>query len=115
MKIWKAELVLFYTENDTYDIKFSLTLQEQEFEFNERTSDEWIHAKEWVVDRIPKKMNIERYYDNYKITQGFDHELNEEELKQLEKTMRECMQKQLDCDKELYLKKYEQKLKVIQL
>jgi threonyl-tRNA synthetase len=48
-----------------------------------------------------------------RLYKDFDHELNQEELEQLENEMRKFMKKQLDYDKELYLKKYEEKLKAI--
>lgn len=114
MKIWKAELILFYTfEKEELQTEFIFELEEHNYKENEKFN-EWIYFEDWVSDRIPVNMTIERFYDNYKIVQGFDYELNKEELEQLEKDMRECMKKQLEYDKELYLKKYEEKLKVIQ-
>jgi hypothetical protein len=101
MKIWKAKLILLYNDDNTYEIKFFFELQDKEFNLNEKFN-EWTHYEDWVMNRIPLKMTIERY-----------HELNEEELEQLEKDMRELMKKQLEYDKELYLKKYEEKLKAI--
>lgn len=112
MKIWKAKLVLFYIEDETYSVKFNFELQEQEYKINDKFK-EWIHSKDWICDRVPMNITIERYYDNYKIIQGFDHELNDEELKQLESDMRDLMKKQLNYDKEIYLKKFEDKLKAI--
>lgn len=114
MKIWEAELILFYTFEEELKTKFTFELQEKEYEVNKNNNNEWFYFKDWVSDRIPMNMTIERYYDNYKIIQGFDHELKKEELEQLEKDMRVLTRKQLDYDKELYLKKYEEKLKVIE-
>lgn len=112
MKIWKSILVLFYNENEEHETKFKFELQEKDYNLN-KSADEWTHFEDWVMDRIPMNMTIERYYDNYKITQGFDHELNRKELTELEYDMRILMRKQLMYDKELYLKKFEEKLKVI--
>lgn len=111
MKILKAELVLF--NDKKYTMIFSFELQQQDYKVNEKFN-EWTYFEDWISYKIPMNMTIERYYDNYKIIQGFDHELNEEELKQLEKDMRILMEKQLNYDKEIFLKEYEKKLKVIQ-
>jgi hypothetical protein len=112
MKIWKAKLILLYIDDNDYKTKFTFELQEKEYEVNEKFK-EWTWYENWISERIPMNMTIERYYDNYKITQGFDYELNKTELVQLENDMRELMKKQLNYDKELYLKKYKEKLKAI--
>lgn len=111
MKIWKAELILLHDKE--YEMNFSFEIQEQDYKVNEKFN-EWTYFESWISYKIPMNMILERYYDNYKIIQGFDHELNEEELVQLEKDMRKAMEKQLNYDKEQFLKEYEKKLKVIQ-
>jgi hypothetical protein len=113
MKIWKAELNLFYNFDEELQTKFRFELQDKEYETNTK-NNEWTYWENWTSERIPMEMTIEKYYDNYKITQGFDHELNKEELKQLEIKMRELMKKQLNYDKEMYLKSYEKKLKAVE-
>jgi len=110
MNILKAELVLLHDKE--YKMIFSLELQEQDYKVNKKFN-EWTYFESWISYKIPMNMTIERYYDNYKIIQGFDHKLSEEESKLLEKDMRTLMEKQLNYDKEQFLKEYEKKLEVI--
>jgi hypothetical protein len=112
MKIWKGVLILFHNENEEYETKFKFELQDKEYNLN-KSGDEWTHFGDWVSDSIPVNMTIERYYDDYKIIQGFDHELSKKELMSLEYDMRELMRKQSFYDKEIYLKKWEEKFKII--
>ncbi|HCL4447179.1 TPA: hypothetical protein N2D16_002784 [Clostridium botulinum] len=113
MKIWKAELILNYNFEDKWQTKFYFEPQEEDYKVNEKFN-EWTYFKNWVGYRIPMKMLIENCsYSGLKAIQGFDHELNKDELIQLEKNMKSFMRKQLDCKKEEYLKQYENKLKAI--
>jgi hypothetical protein len=70
MKIWKAKLILLNTDDNNYKTKFTFKPQEKEYEANNNFK-EWTWFENWVGDSIPMNMTIERYYDNYKIIQGF--------------------------------------------
>lgn len=113
IKIWKAKLVLYYTDEDTYKTKFFFDLMENEYKINEYSKDEWTYFEDWVMDRIPMKMIAEKYYDNYNIIQGFDHELNADELIRLEADMKTFMLKHLNYDKEKCLEQFDKKFKAI--
>lgn len=114
MKIWKAELILFYNKKDEYETHFSFELQNEDYEINDCTNDEWIYSEGWTCTRIPIKMIIENYnYGLLKVTQGFDHELNKDKLQQLENGMKKYMIVKLKSMKEDYLKQYEKKLAAI--
>ncbi|HBJ1650857.1 TPA: hypothetical protein LA460_000075 [Clostridium botulinum] len=113
MKIWKAELCLFYNFDNEWETDFSFELQEEEYKINEKFN-EWICFEDWVNYRIPMDMAIDNNgYTGFKVVQGFDNELNKEELIKLEKDMRDLMKKKLEIDKKRYLKDYENKIKAI--
>lgn len=113
MNIWKAELRLYCNEDYKYKTYFSFELQEEEYKINEKFN-EWICFEDWVSYRIPMNIAIENNgYTGFKVVQGFNHELNKEELVKLEKDMRNLMRKQLDYEKVKYLEQYENKLKVV--
>lgn len=113
MKIWKAELILFYSKDNMPDTRFTFEEQEKDYKINDLNT-EYIHSEDWTCDRIPIKMTIEKdCFVVCKVVQGFDHQLDKNELGQLEKNMRSLLQKQLEYEKEIYLKKYEEKLKVV--
>ena len=110
MKIWRAVLVLSLNENDEYVTKFKFEQTDKEYE--ERKED-WFWYEGWIGDKIPKKMTISNYYSNYKIEQGFDRKLSEEELDKLQKDMKALMVKQIEYDKKEYLSNIEEKLAVL--
>lgn len=111
MKIWKARLNLFYTLEDDYDIKFGFELQNEDYKINK---DEWIYSEGWISTRIPMIMTVENAnYGAYKVEQGFDHELNNEELKQLESDMKVMLKKKLDLEKEKFLLEYNRKIELL--
>ncbi|NFH01321.1 hypothetical protein FC831_13720 [Clostridium botulinum] len=113
MKIWKAELRLYCNEDYKYKTYFSFELQEEEYKINEKFN-EWICFEDWVSYRIPMNIAIENNgYTGFKVVQGFDNELNKEELIKLEKDMRDLMKKKLKIDKKRYLEDYEKKLGAI--
>ena len=111
MKIWKAELILICGENIKYEIDFYFELQEKEYKLNEKFN-EWIHSKSWICSRIPMKMSIESEY-SLKVMQGFDRELNKEELKNLKEEMKKFMIAYLEQENEIILKRYNDKVKTI--
>lgn len=110
MKIWQAELALRFNLDEQWETRFTFELQPGDFTINEKFN-EWTYHKDWLVDRIPMDMIVERCgYEGFKIVQGFDYEVTEEELHKIETRMRKLMRKQLDFEKENYLKKYEKML-----
>lgn len=122
MKIWKAELILRYTEKEEYKTEFKCELQKEEYEVlnTKGLKFAWIKADTCVYlnnvtgNIIPMNANIERTIaGNLKIVQGFDHELNNEELISVKRVMSECMRNQLLYERDMYLKENENKLKAI--
>ena len=111
MKIWKAELVLMCKENNEYKVDFYFELQKEDYKVNEKF-DEWIYSEGWICNRLPIKMIVESTYST-RVIQGFDRELSEEELKGLKEDMKVLMQKQLDCEKEIFLQRYDDKIKAL--
>jgi hypothetical protein len=114
MKIWKASLVLFYNDNDKYQIKFDFQELEDDYEINRYNQNEWVHSEGWINDSISKNKVARQNYSGYVIEQGFDYELTKEEQKQVENKMKIFMTKLIKRNKEIYLKEYEEKINVIQ-
>jgi hypothetical protein len=114
MKIWEAKLLLTLNENDEFKTYFTLEKQEKEYKLNKYNNEEWTCGEGWIVNRIPINMTISPTSTGLiKIIQGFDRELSKEEIIQLEKDMRVVMKKQLIYEKDMYLKKYQEKLESI--
>lgn len=114
MKIWKAELFLIYDLNDEWITRFNFELQDENYKINEYNDKEWVFFKNWVSYRIPKYMKVQPSTSGFKVEQGFDYELTEEELEQLKKDMIEEMKKCLTLKKERYLQTYETQIQVLE-
>ena len=112
MKIWKAELKLVCDDNNEYIVKFSFSQEEYEYRLNEKYN-EWIYSRDFYCDRIPIEMKIENDSYNLSIIQGFDHELNIEELKILKLEMKKFMIVYLHDENKIILKRYNDKHKAI--
>ena len=112
MKIWEAKLILFYAEDGSFKLRFTFESDDKDYKENEKFN-EWFCSEGWIGYKIQMNMVIEKAYGNLKVIQGFDHELNKEELKQLELEIRRFMRKKLDYDREIYQRDYEKKLSVI--
>lgn len=113
MKIWKAELILFYNEYDKWETKFKFELDSKDYKINKKF-DEWTYCKDWVMERIPMNMCVEiNYSTGFKIIQGFNRELSEVELTNLRNEMTVLMKKQLNFEKENYLKKWDEKSRAV--
>lgn len=112
MKIWKAELILFFNLNDEWEIKFNFKLEEKDYKIDEKLK-RMIYLKEWSYVKIPMEMEVEDLGTNIKIIQGFDYELDKLELQELEEEMKELIKKYLYMKKEEYLKEYERKISII--
>ena len=113
MKVWKAELILFLNDRDEYETKFLFELSDKDYKINEERK-EYLYFKDWVGERIPMNMSIDRTYcGDLKAIQGFDRELSEIELKDLEIAMKKLLKKQLDFEKEKYLKEYNKKINIL--
>lgn len=113
MKIWKAELFLLYDLNDEWITRFNFELQDGNYKINEH-NEEWVFFENWVSYRIPKYMKAEPCISGFKVEQGFDYELTEEELEQLKKDMIKGMKKYLTLKKERYLQTYETQIQVLE-
>lgn len=113
VKIWKAELNLIYSLKNEWETHFYFELQEEEYREN-KEFNKWTYFKNWVGKSIPMYMKVEtRGYSGISVVQGFDHELSVDELKTLEKDMREKLKEYLDDEKEKYLNEYMKKMKCI--
>lgn len=113
MKIWKAELILFYNDENKWEVKFVFEADDIEYEVNEKTK-EWTHWKGWIGTQIPMNMTVDRTYcGELKIVQGFDRELDEKELFNLEQEMRKLLVKKLNQEREIMMKKYENKINTV--
>lgn len=100
MKIWVANLLLTTDDNGEYKTKFIFELQDKEYELT-NGNIEWIYRNGYVIEIVPTKMRVgETYFGNPKVTQGFDHKLNSEELKELEYEMRKLLTRHLKEEKE---------------
>lgn len=96
MQVYIVKLQLLQLDNGTYS---------SDFIFKKSTSDKYIElentfelTKGFYKDVIYKIQEIKNLGCGYEITQGFSHELTEEEQKEVEKQMKELMLLQLNKD-----------------
>lgn len=113
MKIWKARLNLICMDTYEYDLNFNFKLLDKDYQEN-KNYNEWIYLEPWIAGRVPMEMTLSTGYDNISVIQGFDHELNQEELKDVEINMRKLIKEKLNDNMEIYKKQYEKKLKVLE-
>lgn len=114
LKIWKAELILFCDDEDKWITRFEFKTNNKEYEINNKF-DEWVYSEGWLMDRLPMNMNVEglTYSTGFKVIQGFDKELSSIELTNLRNEMTALMKKQLNFEKEKYLKEWDNKLRAV--
>lgn len=111
MKIWIAELVLIY--ENKWEAVFCFESNDREYELNEKINS-YTYGKGWVYDRVPVNMRIDKTWTgNLKVHQGFDRELSEEELREVESKMKILLLKELEEEKNEYLKTYENKIEAL--
>ena len=110
MKIWEAELILFYSDESKWETRFSFETDDKNYKFNEKTN-QWAYWEGWIGNQIPIAMTVDRTYcGELKVVQGFDRELNQEELFIVEQEMRKLLVKKLNQEREIMIKKYEDKI-----
>lgn len=113
MRIWKAELNLIYSYSDGWETCFKFELQEKEYKKNKEFSN-WKSCEHWASVIIPMNMEVEfRGYSGVSVVQGFDRELSVDELKNLEKDMRDKLKEYLNDEKEKYLNEHMKKISCI--
>ena len=113
MKIWEASLILIYNLNDEWESIFSFKSDDKDYTANEDTK-EWTSWKNWIGNKIPMNMTVDKTYNGeLKIIQGFDRELNENELFTLEQEMRKLMVVKLNEERESILDKYKNKINAV--
>lgn len=114
MRIYIAELMIISDDNGDYEVTFSFEQSKREFKYNKETN-EFTYFKDWVSDRIPKNMSIEpSMWGGYKVVQGFEENLNEEQLKKLEDGMRMLLMAKLEMEKEKAVNRFEEKIVTLQ-
>lgn len=113
MKIWEAELILIYNMEDKWEARFSFESDGKEYKLNESTK-EWTNWEGWIGSKIPINMTVDRTYSGeLKIVQGFDRELNSNELFVLEQEMRKLMVLRLANERESIIDKYKNKINAV--
>lgn len=113
MKIWQAELMLFYNDKSKWETIFSFETDDKDYKFNEKTK-QWTHWECWIGTQIPMNMTVDRTYcGELKIVQGFNRELNEKELFELEQEMRKLLVNKLNQEREIMIKKYKDKVNAV--
>lgn len=113
MKIWEAELILFYNDESKWEAIFSFKTDDKDYKCNEKTKH-WTHWEGWFGTQIPMNMKVDRTYcGELKIIQGFDRELSKKELFELEQEMRKLLAKKLNQEREIMIKKYEEKINAV--
>lgn len=118
MKIWEAMLIVTISLEDNeekYITRFQCDSDGQDYEVNPHIERrEWVHSKGWVCDRVPMDMITSHVMSGgYKVTQGFDHELSETELKEVEANMRIELSKYVNIEKEYSINRFNAMLQVI--
>lgn len=94
MQIWKASLVLSLDENEHWKVFFNFKQAKGDyFEWEGKYSQrEYVkRGSKWVVDSIPANITVSKQYSTYKAIKGFDHELSQQELTEIEQELKEAI------------------------
>lgn len=90
MKIWKATLTLGLNSYGKWEtiFKFDKEPENRDYRVHSINNDEWVAVVNWDVFLMPKNKTIYNWcYSTTYAIQGFDYELNRDELRVLEKDM----------------------------
>lgn len=116
MKIWKATLTLGLNSNGEWETVFEFNEEpkNRDYRVHSINNNEWVAVVNWGIYIVPKNKTIYNgaYSANY-VTQGFDYELNKNELKTLEKDMKDFMFAKLSDEHEDCVKLYDGKMQFI--
>lgn len=114
MKIWKAKLILIYDENNNWNSIFHFDSDDKDYIADENAK-EWTYWQNWTARVIPMNMTVNRTFsDSLTIVQGFDRELQANELCILEQEMRQLMIKTLKQEREYFLDEYNNKINALE-
>ena len=112
MKIWKAILLLYSHEGEEYITKFTCKQEKYNYILNV-PKDNYICIDNLFADSIPLDIEVKEIYGRYVAKQGFDHEPTANELVYIEQQMRVKIMKLLECNKNIYMNLYEEKMKAL--
>lgn len=104
--VWIATLTLTKDDNDEYISNFSFKKEDRKYKELTTNGNKYYEYNEWAKYRlIPQRMSLDElgYYSKntkYAIIQGFNHELNEKALQELEIEMRTALKKYIKDDAE---------------
>lgn len=108
MKVWEARLILTLDMDDNWVVFFNF--KEQEEDYTKSNNYYWELGKTWVANRIPISMQLSRHYSSYTAVQGFERELNEDELQELKENMKSFLIQEIEREKADYLTAYQKKI-----
>ena len=87
MKIYEAKLILRALDEE-YVSRFDFKELKLDYSYNNETKEYIENGVGWVRDRVSSIPEYTTYYGIHKIKQGFDRQLSESELKELEITFK---------------------------
>lgn len=113
MQIWKASLVLSLDENEHWKVFFNFKQAKGDyFEWEGKYSQrEYVkRGSKWVVDSIPANITVSKQYSTYKAIKGFDHELSQQELTEIEQELKEAIVQHIQKEKYLFTNDFKAKM-----
>lgn len=109
MKIWEAKLVLCTDENDNWKTFFKFEKAKGRYSKQKSVYYEQ-NGGRFVANTVPVEKVISRHYSSYKVSQGFEHELSEQELIKVESDMKDFLVSKIMYDKDEYLNEFFKKI-----
>lgn len=109
MEIWEAKLVLCTDENDNWKTFFKFEKAKGRYSKQKSVYYEQ-NGGQFIANTVPVEKVISRHYSSYKVSQGFEHELSEQELIKIESDMKDFLVSKIMYDKDEYLNEFFKKI-----
>lgn len=112
MQVWEARLRLVCNDDYQYESRFSFKLQNED---HIKYRHSYIESNpSWTPNVIPVNMQVSNYCENYRAVQGFEKELDDDELIELEKQMKAALIDKMTLDMENYMELYNRRIKCLE-
>lgn len=112
MQVWETRLRLVCQDDYQYESHFSFKSHSEDYI---KYKHSYIESNSsWTPNVIPVDMQVTHYYDNYRAVQGFERELNEDELAELKEKMKTAIVNKMTLDMKDYMELYNRRMKCLE-
>ena len=109
MDIWEARFILYTDENENWKTSFKFVKAKGRYSKQKSVYYEQ-NGGQFIPNTIPIEKNISRRYGSYVVSQGFEHELSEQELNKVKLEMKGFLIEKITEEKDVYLDEFLKKI-----